>query len=397
MINQKSPFFILILAMYSALPAFATDAYLPAVKPLAIYFQVIPSNIITTVSTYFAGFALGMLIWGLLSDRFGRKKTLIIGMLIYTITTIFCSFTNSFHMLEIMRFFQGASDASGVVIAMSMLRDCYEGKKLLQAIASLVMVVLIAPITAPIIGSFIISTTGHWQNIFHFLTCYGVVLLILGFFLEETLDKSQRQTKILKGISQYSMHLKEMGFVSLSLISGALFASIFSFISASSVIFLNYYHTGYFLYCLLFSSNIFSIIFANFLIKNVFSNQPKRILILFGFGSALTGILICILAYFLLDTPYFFTFGIMFITFGLALVSTLIFSIAMNRVQSGFGTASALSSFIKFSLGGLASFLISSYAVHYIVLAVLIQQIVIISIGFLLYMLYANKFVSRTC
>ncbi len=156
-ITSKNRYFIAILAMFGALPPFAINTYTPAIPDIAKYFSITESSVIVTMTTYFVGFALGMLVWGAFSDRYGRKKILIIGMAMYIFSTIVCSFCEEFSTLSFMRFIQGFGDSTGAIIALSVARDCYSGKKLTIVMASILIIMMLAPITAPIIGSILIG------------------------------------------------------------------------------------------------------------------------------------------------------------------------------------------------------------------------------------------------
>lgn len=392
-ITYNNKYFILILAMFSALPPFAIDTYLPAAPQIAGFFNVKISEIIVTVTTYFVGFALGMFLWGLLSDRFGRKKILIIGMILYVLSTIICSITDSFFTFKIMRAVQGLSDASGAIVAMSMARDCFSGKKLKAVISSMIIVMMAAPIVAPIIGSVLIVLTSEWQSIFHFLTIYGLILLGLSFFLEETLSKNKMSKNLKHSLSFYTMHLRNYKFLIMSISSGLCFAAIFSFIGSSSVIFLGAFSTGYVVYCILFSVNILGIIFANILIKSILLNAENRIVMVLGFTSCFVGILICILSYHLYPVSYVFAIGIMMVTFGFALSSTILQADALNNVSVGFGAANSIGSVIKFTLAGISNLYMSFYSEHNIVAHLSYQQ-VFIAVLAVSFFYFSQKFSS---
>ena len=163
LIKKESRLLIIMLALYAALPPFAIDTYMPAFGLISKYFSVPIQHIIVSITTYFVGFGLGMLIWGALSDRYGRKKVLMAGMLMYIISTVLCAISSDFETLTWMRLIQGLGDSSGSVIAMAIARDCYEGKHLTKTIASMVMIMMAAPIISPIIGSLIVNLSGRWQ------------------------------------------------------------------------------------------------------------------------------------------------------------------------------------------------------------------------------------------
>jgi MFS transporter, DHA1 family, multidrug resistance protein len=394
-ITKDSPFFIIFLAMLGALPPFAIDTYLPAVPQIAHYFHVSTNTITLTITTYFIGFSFGMLIWGLISDRFGRKNTLLLGILCYIISTLACTITHSFLTFKVMRFFQGFSDSSGAIISISIARDCFNGVKLKRILSSIIMIMMTAPIVAPVIGSSLIYLTSEWKNIFHFLTLYGLILLIAITLLEETLTIKNRSQNILSGLKLYFLHLTNYRLIIYSIISGLCFSAIFSFIGSSSLIFIISLSLSYTSYCTLFAINILGIILANFVLKNKLLNTSLEKITIIGMSSCFIGIFVCILSYNYINNAYLFALGLPIITFGFALTSTTIQSQSLNSVSYGFGAASAISSSIKFILAGISNYYMSFFAYNKVVNHLSIQQlviaiIVIISIFLMRKRLYKN-------
>lgn len=376
--------------MFSALPPFAIDTYMPAFSTIANYFGLPEQAIITSVTTYFIGFGIGMLIWGSASDRYGRKPILIIGMALYTFSTIFCSMSQSFNTLMLMRGIQGLGDATGAVIAMSIARDCYSGIKLTRILASIAMVMMVAPIISPIIGSIIISTTKRWQDIFHFLTLYGLILLFISFFLKETLDKPCRTKTIKASLSHYQQHITNYKFITYSFSSGLLFSAFFTFISSASVILIGHFKFSYLMYCFAFALNIVSIFVANLLIKKFINDKNMDLLISFAYTICFLGVVTCFILGSLYDNAWGFMLGIMMVTFGFSLGNAIITSRSLSLLKTGFGAGNAINNFIKFTLGGLASFSISHYSSIHLSYAINAQQFVVICASFLFFLFNKN-------
>ncbi|WP_257295809.1 MFS transporter [Francisella orientalis] len=245
------------------------------------------------------GFGVGMFFWDALSDSFGRKKILIIGMLIYIVSTILCSFTHSFDTLIFMRFLQGLGDSPASVAAMAILKDCYRGQKLVKTVATMVMIFMIAPI----IGSIIIYTTGRWQDIFHFLTIYGIILLVITIIMSETHPIHKRSKSLARSFMVYIIHVANLPFVVGTLTGALCFGALFSFISTSSNLIIEYYHLRYTQYCILFALNMFGIIFAGNFIKKNRQAQSKG-LIFVGYYLAIIVILLNILNSYFLNNIY---------------------------------------------------------------------------------------------
>ncbi|MCF6764451.1 multidrug effflux MFS transporter [Thiotrichales bacterium 19S3-7] len=387
--NQKKTqkYLVVMLAMYAALPPFAIDTYMPAFHQIAYYFDMPIQKVVISITTYFIGFSFGMLIWGAVSDRVGRKKALIAGMFIYMVSTILCALSPDFSTLCVMRFIQGLGDSSGAVIAMAIARDCYSGKALSKIIASMVIIMMAAPIIAPIIGSLIISLFGQWQDIFHFLTVYGILLFFIAFFVPETLSDENKTSHLLKTIISYFEHLKNHSFILYSLSSGLSFAAFFTYISSSSVLIIGYFGYGYVIYCSIFGINFIGIIIGQLLIKKKVDQVSDLHLILAGFALCYIGITISMLFTYLFINLFGFMLGIMCLTFGFALVSSLITSRSLNALTHAFGAGNAINNLIKFALAGLASFLISHFSGYQLMRQVSFQQAIIISVSLVLFII----------
>lgn len=390
-IRKGSKLLVFIAVFFAALPPFATDTYIPAFGKIGEYFNIPPSMVATSVSTYFLGFALGMLFWGALSDRVGRKKTLILGMFLYMLSSTLCSLSHSYEMLLYMRFIQGLGDSSGAIVAMAIVRDCYRGKKLITTMATLTMVFMLAPIASPMIGSFIIYSTGTWQDIFHFLTIYGIFLFILAFFLPETLKENRKTSSIFHSIKIYVKHLSNVPFLLCSVIAGLAFSALFSFISSSSVLIIDYFKLGYFMYCILFALNIVGIIFVNYYIKKKITlyNQYKFIFV--GYGIAIISLIINLIIAQHYKNIYLFVLINTIATSGFSLINVISTSKALNQLKEGYGSGNAVSSLIKFSLAGFASFMISSYTSSKLMTEVPTQQIIFILIALIIFLIVKRK------
>lgn len=385
LIKKDSTLLIVMLALYAALPPFAIDTYMPAFGIMSQFFNVPIQHIIITITTYFIGFGLGMLLWGALSDCYGRKKILIIGMIMSIISTFLCAMSPDFETLAWMRLVQGLGDSSGAIIAMAIARDCYHGKQFTKTIASMVMIMMAAPIISPVIGSVIVNVSGRWQDIFNFLTFYGLFLLLMTFFMPETLDKNQRAKSALKSMMSYFEHFKNYPFLGYALSSGLCFAAFFTYISSSTVLMIGFFDTGYTLYCILFGLNFIGVLSAQYLVKKKIDYIRDDYLIISGFISSFIGMIIsAIFTYFIINL-YGFMIGILLLTFGFALTSSILTSKSLNSLNKAFGAGNAINNLIKFSFGSIASFAISYFNGLSLMKQITVQQMIIISISLMIF------------
>src|SRR5450432_134851 len=153
-------FLILIIGALNTITPFSIDMYLPAFPQIANDLHTSIGNVALSVSTYFLGFALGQILYGPLLDRFGRKRPLYAGLILYIIATISCTASGTIEALLIMRFFQALSGCVASVAAMAMVRDFFPVNKSARIISLLVLILGASPLLAPTAGSFIVTSWG---------------------------------------------------------------------------------------------------------------------------------------------------------------------------------------------------------------------------------------------
>lgn len=390
-IRKGSKYLVFFVVIFVALPPFAIDTYIPAFGNIGDFFQVDVSILSITMSTYLIGFGVGMFFWGALSDRFGRKNILIIGMLIYILSTILCSFTHDFDTLIFMRFVQGLGDSPAAVAAAAILKDCYRGQKLMKMMATMVMVFMIAPIVAPIIGSMIIYTTGSWQDIFHFLTIYGIILLIITLIIPETLFSQNKSKSLLSSFKIYFKHLINIPFIAASLVGGLCFGALFSFISSSSNLIIEYYKLGYVQYCALFAFNICGILFASYYIKKKITSSNQRYFIFVGYTSAIVILTANILASVIFNNIYFFIVLNSLATASFSLINLITTTNAIDLLREGFGAGNAIVRLTRFVAAGFAGFFLSFLSISNLMVDIPIQQLGFIILSILIFIMIKNR------
>lgn len=246
--------FLLLLASLVGIGPLSTDMYLPAFPEMTEFFHTTPSYIQLTLSSYLLGLAFGQLLCGPLSDIHGRKGPLLIGILLYSISSFICIITSSIPILIGARLLTGFSAATMLVIARSIAADRYHGNELTHFFSIMMVIQGIAPIIAPIAGGYILYFL-PWQSIFLVLTILGLLLLFLVYrMLEETLPAEKRlpfeKEKI---IATFTSLLKSKAFLPHCLLQFFLFSALFSYISGAPFMLQVQYH---------FSSQDFALVFG---------------------------------------------------------------------------------------------------------------------------------------
>ncbi|MDR0529833.1 MAG: multidrug effflux MFS transporter [Zoogloeaceae bacterium] len=226
----------LVLAALSAVGPFSIDAYLPAFQEMGQTLRANPVEIQQTLSIYMLMFGLMTLWHGALSDSFGRKRVILLSLMVYALASLGCALSVNIEMLWVMRAAQGVSAGAGMVVSRAIVRDLYDGAQAQRLMANIAVMFAIAPATAPIVGGWILYFFG-WRGIFVFLTLATIGLYALCWrFLPESLPKEKRQAfAVGLLLKRYRSVLFCREFLALSLGLGVVFCGSFIYVLAAPV------------------------------------------------------------------------------------------------------------------------------------------------------------------
>src|ERR1017187_4619530 len=223
--------FVVASASIMALNPFAMDMMLPALPNIASAFHITIANEPQAVlSTFVIGFGVGQFVMGPLSDRFGRRPVLIDGMALYCIASVLAVTAQSFEMLLLARVLQGIGTSATRVIATSVVRDCYAGRRMASVMSLAMMVFIAVPVIAPSLGQAVMLLT-EWRGVFIVLMLYRVLALIWSALrMPETLPMSERKSlaigDVLGAFRQTVTNRQTIGY---ALAAGGVQASLFGF------------------------------------------------------------------------------------------------------------------------------------------------------------------------
>ena len=344
-------FLVLFLGTLSAFGPFVTDLYLPALPTMTSFFNASTSTIQLTLTGSMVGLALGQLLIGPISDKYGRKNPLIISLVIYLISTLaIIIFPNVYAMIT-LRFIQGISSAGSVVISRAISTDLYHGRDLATFFALLMAVNGLAPILSPILGSLLLQLT-DWRGIFVTLAVIGIILLVVSFKFHESLESSKRlNLPITKTYYTIILVAKNKLFFALVIIQGFALAAMFAYIAASPFILETHYNLTPLMYSLCFGLNGFAIVLGS---KSAGSFKEKNSIKL---GLSLMLVVSIYLAIALtLTLPFLFIeSGFFLLLLGLGFILPAGSAVAMSLERERAGSASAFFGFVPFFLGGVVS------------------------------------------
>ncbi|MEU6083003.1 Bcr/CflA family multidrug efflux MFS transporter [Streptomyces sp. NPDC047108] len=254
---------ILMLGGLTAMPPLSMDMYLPALPQVTESLHSPAATVQLTLTACLAGMALGQLVVGPMSDRWGRRRPLVAGMALYVVATALCAFAPTAGLLIAFRLAQGLAGAAGLVIARAIVRDLYDGVAMARFFSTLMLVSGVAPVVAPLIGGQVLRVT-DWRGVFYVLTGVGALLtLVTARWLEETLPPERRHSgglgetlRMMRGL------LADRVFTGYMLAGGFAFAVLFAYISASPFVVQEIYGASPQTYGLLFGLNSIGLVGA---------------------------------------------------------------------------------------------------------------------------------------
>ncbi|PZK11730.1 Bcr/CflA family drug resistance efflux transporter [Staphylococcus aureus] len=355
--NKRSPIFIIILGSLTAIGALSIDMFLPGLPDIRHDFQTTTSNAQLTLSMFMIGLAFGNLFAGPISDSTGRRKPLIIAMIIFTLASLGIVFVHNIWLMVALRFLQGVTGGAAAVISRAIASDMYSGNELTKFMALLMLVNGIAPVVAPTIGGIILNYS-VWRMVFVILTIFGFVMVI-GSLLKvpESLTVTNRESssRLKTMFKNFKILLKTPRFVLPMLIQGMTFVLLFTYISASPFIIQKIYGMTAIQFSWMFAGIGITLIISSqltgYLVDFIDSQKLMR-------GMTMIQIIGVILVTIVLLNHWNFwilAIGFIILIAPVTGVATLGFTIAMDESSSGRGSSSSLLGLVQFLFGGVAS------------------------------------------
>jgi MFS transporter, DHA1 family, multidrug resistance protein len=337
--------FVVLIAAIMALNPLAMDMMLPALPEIGAAFRVTDANHLQTVlSTFLLGFGVGQFAIGPLSDRYGRRPVLIGGMILYGIASFLTLIAPSFETLLLARALQGLSTAATRVIATSVVRDCYVGRRMASVMSLAQMIFISVPVLAPSLGQLVMLASHEWHSVFVVLLLFGVVILgWTALRLPETLEEEKRKSLALSDVLGYFREtLTNRQTLGYALAAGCLMSTMFAYVFSAQQVFTEIYRLGK-NFPLAFAAIALGVAVAGFVNARIVGKLGMRVIshaALCGFIAASLAMMIAawfgvlvLPLYMALATITMFTFGLMISNFT---------ALAMEPLGHIAGTASSL-------------------------------------------------------
>jgi len=355
-----------ILGVLSVLMGFAsisTDLYLPAMPAMSHALRADTGTIELTISSYLIGFSLGQLLWGPISDRYGRRSSVAVGLLLFVIGSAGCAVADSAHTLIGWRIVQALGACAGVALSRAMVRDLYAGNRAAQMLSTLLTVMAIAPLVGPLVGGQIVVLAG-WRAIFWVLVIIGLLTFAVLWTIPETLPSARRNMEPLgRAMIRYGELLCNRQLLGYAGTGGFLYAGMFAYIAGTPFAYINYYHVPTERYGLLFGLAIAGIMAANMASSRlVLRHGYDRILLVGALLAAITAIATAIAA----NTGWGGLWGLVMPLVLFASTTGLIVANSITGALAHFphraGAVSALVGAIHYGSGIMGSALVGTFA-----------------------------------
>lgn len=355
---------IILLASLSALVAAAIDMYLPAFPTVATSLEITPGQVQQTLSIFLIGLGIGQGLYGPFLDRFGRKPPLLFGIALFTIGSLAAALTTSFEGLLVARFLQAVGAAAGSVASRAVVTDTCDPQSSARIYSMLMQVMMIAPITAPMLGSLILLY-GEWHLIFWVLALFGITIGLFTIrLLPETLPVERRVPLSMRSIVRnYAIQLSNPSFLFYTLATSCTLGCLFIYINNSPFIFIEMFNLTPNQFSYIFAANaILMIGISQINLRLLKFYSTARILFIGLTGFIVIGLTLLILVS--LNWEALWSYSIL-LGFGMAMLGLItgnLTAMTMAHTQQYAGTASALMGLIQFLLAATIGFLASIVA-----------------------------------
>lgn len=353
---------IVLLAALVAFGPLSVDLYLPSLPTIARDLQASAAAIQLTIGVFLGGISLGMLVYGPLSDRFGRRRLLLGGMLLYIIASLGCSLVADAGQLAGLRLLQAFGAAAATVLARTIVRDLFPASQAARILSLMHLVTMVATLIAPILGSYLMLATG-WRSLFAALTLYAAVCLVFVIArIPETHPPERRGSSVVDAFRAYGRLLGSARAVGLILCMGLGFAGMFAYITASPFVYIEYFGVSAQAYAGLFALNIFGIIVVTLInARWVGPLGPHRMLLGGVAVAASSAVALAVVGGLSLGGLPAVVLALLFYVSVTGLLGANCLASLLGEYPNQAGAAAGLAVATQFGLGMLASALVSAW------------------------------------
>ncbi len=356
----------MIMTLLSMIGPFSIDTYLPAFPSIESDFGISRDLLSQSLGSYLAAFAIATLFWGPVTDRFGRKKVILLGMSCYFLSSLGCGYAENYSEFLFYRTIQGIAASAGLVAGRAMVRDIFDSEEAQRVMSYVMMFFAFAPALAPIIGAWLHESYG-WRSIFYFLAIYGAIATSFSMLIIfETLPKQKRQSLHPKKVfSVYLKTLINLRFQAIVFAGAASFAGLFLFIAGSPTILLDFLGLEPSDFWMQFVPMVLGLVLGSFFTGKMSHKLKSTSIISIGIFSMLMASLLSVIhAQFLEATPLTVILPLVIYAFGIGMSLPVFTIIALDCFPGNRGTAAAVQAFVQMMSNAIVASLILPLVNH---------------------------------
>lgn len=352
--------FLLILSALMAVTSLSTDIYLPAMPVMAKDLQ---GDAELTITGFLIGFCIAQLIWGPISDRYGRRLPLFIGLGLFIIGSVGCTLSTDIVQIVFWRVFQALGACTGPMLARAMIRDLFSRTRAAQMLSTLMIIMAIAPIAGPLIGGQMIKVTS-WHAIFWLLAIIGTLMLISLFWLPETLPAEKRsQASVTRAFHNYYALLTNARYMRFTLCLTFYYVAAYAFITGSPFVYITYFGVDPQHYGWLFAVNIVGLMAVSMVNRRLVHRYPLEALLRNAVFIATIAAIVLAVTTGLGVGGITVIIGAVFVFFSMnGIIAATSTACALDAVPNVAGSASALMEALQYGSGIISSLLLALFS-----------------------------------
>lgn len=339
-----------LLAAIIAVSPLAIDMYLPGMPELANHFSTKMPLVQNSLSIYLFGYAIGLLVFGPMADKYSRRAMVMLGLSGFIVTTLGLTFTESIEQFITLRFFQAFISSAATVVVPGIIRQLY-GKNTAKGLSYVSMIMMLAPMIAPSIGSLLLIHS--WQMIFYVLATYAFIVFICSaIFLPDVTIASAKNTYSV--IERYKIvftnRTARFDLLSAMMVSLA----FFGYITAIPFVYLTVFQVSEFEFSVLFGLNVFGLMIAHFINTRFVANVGSRKMLYFGLALATLMSTFLLFANVFSLPLCFHALAILPLMGSLSMISVNADALILQEFAEHAGTVTAVNGTLRFGIGALA-------------------------------------------
>ncbi|AKI98509.1 DHA1 family bicyclomycin/chloramphenicol resistance-like MFS transporter [Archangium gephyra] len=352
---KRRALLLFVLGTLTAFGPLSIDMYLPSMPSIQEDLGTSASLVQLTLAAFMAGLGIGQFVYGPLSDRFGRRRPLLVGIVLYILASAVCAFAPNVHWLIALRFLQALGGASGAVISRAIVRDLYSGREIARVLSLLMLIMGAAPILAPLLGSQVLGFAG-WRAIFGVLTVLGGVALVLALVAIPRVPAHARPSAAASLGTNLRVLFTDRRFLTATLAGGFAQSGLFAYISGAPFVLMEVLHVTPERFAGLFATNAMGFICASQLNRRLLARRsPERIAVSGSLFMLLMGAALLVLAVSGLGRVYTLAPALFLFIASIGFVTPNAAALALEEHGPRAGVASAVLGSLQFAVSAAAS------------------------------------------